>query len=160
MLSKTPYSHKNTKRSPLISPLQYFSSHLFQTQQKELSSDTYLNNCKYILIDISEFFELLLLPNLETIEECYWDRSYWASLVTQLVKNPPAMWETCIRSLGQEDPPEKERLPTPVFWPREFHGLYSPWGYKESDMTEQLSLSLTLLEQNENALMQSFPSTV
>ena len=27
----------------------------------------------------------------------------------------------------------------PVFWPREFHGLYSPWGRKESDMTEQLS---------------------
>ena len=32
-------------------------------------------------------------------------------------------------------------LLTPVFWPREFHGLYSPWGRKESDMTEQLSLS-------------------
>ena len=27
-------------------------------------------------------------------------------------------------------------LPTPVFWPREFHGLYSPWGHKELDMTE------------------------
>ena len=26
-------------------------------------------------------------------------------------------------------------LPTPVFWPREFHGLYSPWGHKELDMT-------------------------
>ena len=24
----------------------------------------------------------------------------------------------------------------PVFWPEEFHGLYSPWGHKESDMTE------------------------
>ena len=34
----------------------------------------------------------------------------------------------------------RERLPTPVFWPGEFHGLYSPWGCKESDMTEQLSL--------------------
>ena len=39
-------------------------------------------------------------------------------------------------------PWRRERLPTPVFWPREFHGLYSPWGYKESDMTELLSLSL------------------
>ena len=29
---------------------------------------------------------------------------------------------------------------TPVFWPGEFHGLYSPWGHKESDTTEQLSL--------------------
>ena len=27
-------------------------------------------------------------------------------------------------------------LPTPVFWPGEFRGLYSPWGRKESDMTE------------------------
>ena len=26
-----------------------------------------------------------------------------------------------------------ERLLTPVFWPREFHGRYSPWGHKESD---------------------------
>ena len=32
-----------------------------------------------------------------------------------------------------------ERLPTPVFWPGESQGLYSPWGHKESDMTEQLS---------------------
>ena len=31
----------------------------------------------------------------------------WASLVAQLVKNPPAMWETCARSLGWEDPLEK-----------------------------------------------------
>ena len=28
-----------------------------------------------------------------------------------------------------------ERLPTPVFQPREFHGLYSPWGRKELGMT-------------------------
>ena len=31
----------------------------------------------------------------------------WASLVAQLVKNPPAMWETCVRSLGWEVPLEK-----------------------------------------------------
>ena len=31
----------------------------------------------------------------------------WASPVTQLVKNPPAMWETWVRSLGWEDPLEK-----------------------------------------------------
>ena len=30
----------------------------------------------------------------------------------------------------------REMLPTPVFWPGEFHGLYSPWGPKESNMTE------------------------
>ena len=32
----------------------------------------------------------------------------------------------------------RERLPTPVFWPREFHGLYSPQGSKELDTTERL----------------------
>ena len=51
----------------------------------------------------------------------------WASLVAQLVKNPPAMQETWVLSLGWEDPLEKERLRTLVFWPGEFHGLYSPW---------------------------------
>ena len=64
----------------------------------------------------------------------------WASLVPQLVKNPPAVWETWVRSLGWEDPLEKGRT-TPVFWPGEFHGLYSPQGHKESDTTESLSLT-------------------
>ena len=32
----------------------------------------------------------------------------WASLVAQTVKNLPAMQETWVQSLGQEDPPEKE----------------------------------------------------
>ena len=36
-------------------------------------------------------------------------------------------------------PWRRERLSTPVFWPGEFHGLYSPWGHKDSDTTEQLS---------------------
>ena len=30
----------------------------------------------------------------------------------------------------------RERLPTPVVWPGEFHGLYNPWGPKELDTTE------------------------
>ena len=55
----------------------------------------------------------------------------WALLVAQLVKNLPAMWETWVWKIWR-----RERLPTPVFWPREFHGLYSPWGHKESDNTE------------------------
>ena len=37
-------------------------------------------------------------------------------------------------------PWRRERLPTPVFWPGEFHGLYSPCGCKESDRTKRLSL--------------------
>ena len=31
----------------------------------------------------------------------------WASLVTQTVKNPPAVWETWVRSLSWEDPLEE-----------------------------------------------------
>ena len=38
-------------------------------------------------------------------------------------------------------PGRRERLPTPVFWPGEFQGLYSPWGHNELDTTERLSLS-------------------
>ena len=71
------------------------------------------------------------------------DLSRWASLVTLLVKN--LMQETWVQSLGLEDPLEKgkERLPTAVFWPGKFHGLYSKWNCKEPDTTEQLSLSLS-----------------
>ena len=39
----------------------------------------------------------------------------WASLVAQLVKNLPAMWETRVQSLGWEDPLEKGKVTTPVF---------------------------------------------
>ena len=58
--------------------------------------------------------------------------------MAQLVKNLSAMWETWVGKI----PWRRERLPTPVFWPGEFHGLYSPFSHKESDMTEQLSLYL------------------
>ena len=64
----------------------------------------------------------------------------WASLVAQLVKNLSALWETWVQSLGWEDPLEKGKATTPVLLPGEFHELCSPWGCKESDMTERLSL--------------------
>jgi len=44
------------------------------------------------------------------------------------------------RSLGKI-PWRRDPLPTPVSWPEEFRGLYSPWGHTESDTTERLSLS-------------------
>ena len=69
-------------------------------------------------------------------------RYSWTYLIAQLIKNPPAMHETWIRSLRWEDPWRRERLPTPVFWPKELHGLFCLWGLKESDMTEQLSLKI------------------
>ena len=42
-------------------------------------------------------------------------------------------------------PWRRERPPIPVFWPGESHGLDSPWGRKESDRTDWLSLSLHLI---------------
>ena len=72
-----------------------------------------------------------------------YDQEPWASLVAQLVKNLSAMRETWVGKISWR----RERLPTPRFWPGEFHGLYSPWGHKESDTTEWLSLSRALVIQ-------------
>ena len=62
-----------------------------------------------------------------------------------MVKNLPAMQETWVQSLSQEDPLEKEMAwqPTPVFMPGKSHGPrslvgYNPWGGEESDTPEQL----------------------
>ena len=61
----------------------------------------------------------------------------WAPLVAQLVKNLFASRRPKFHPWVEKIPWRRERLPTPVFWPGEFHGLYS---CKELDMTEQLSL--------------------
>ena len=64
----------------------------------------------------------------------------WASLVAQMVKNPPAMRETWVQSLGWEDPLEKGKgthsslLAWRTPWTVQFMG---------SEMTEQLSLLLS-----------------
>ena len=60
---------------------------------------------------------------------------------------PPALprhktFVSTVRGWTGKIPWRRERLPTPVFWPGEFHGLYSPWGHKELDTTEWLSLPL------------------
>ena len=66
--------------------------------------------------------------------------------MAQLVKNRPASGRPGFDPWVGKIPWKRERLPTPVFWPGEFHGLYSPWGRKELDMTECLSLSPGLLD--------------
>ena len=60
----------------------------------------------------------------------------WASLVAQLVKNLLAMQETWVQSLVWKDPLEKGKAThsSILAW-------RSPWGRKESDTAEQLSLS-------------------
>ena len=45
---------------------------------------------------------------------------------------------TWVQSLGWEDPPAEIKATPPIFWTRDFHGLCSPWGCR--DTTEQPSL--------------------
>ena len=64
-----------------------------------------------------------------------------ASLVAQLVKNPPAMQETQVRLLGQKFPLEKGMathlsiLAWRIPWTEE-PGAYRPWGRRGSDTIE------------------------
>ena len=54
---------------------------------------------------------------------------------------------TYVRLIGTVYGPlswRRKSLPTPVFWPGEFHGQYSPWGRKESDTTERPSCHVRL----------------
>ena len=70
--------------------------------------------------------------------------------MVQRLKHLPAMWETWVRSLGQEDPLEKEMathssiLAWTIPWMEELGGLQST-GHKESDMTERLHFHYKIL---------------
>ena len=75
--------------------------------------------------------------------------------VAQMVKNLPTMQETQVWS--KKDPQENGMQPTLVFLPGESHGQrsqvgYSPWGRRESDKTEWLTLSLSF--QKERSVME------
>ena len=68
-------------------------------------------------------------------------REMRASLVAQMVKSLPAVWETQFLSLGQEDFLEKEMATHSRILAWKFHGQrslagYSPWGGKELDTAE------------------------
>ena len=67
----------------------------------------------------------------------------WASLVAQRVKNRLQCRRPGFDPLVGKIPWRGKRLYTPIFWLGEFHGLYSPWGRKVSDMTERLALKRT-----------------
>ena len=88
-----------------------------------------------------------------------------ASLVAQTVKNLPAMWETRVWSLGQEDPLAKRMtthssiLAWRIPWTEEPGVLYRPRGWKELDTTEQLIhiLCLTFTWETEQKQISSVP---
>ena len=83
--------------------------------------------------------------NINNLRYAYDTILMTASLLAQTVKRLPAIWETWLRSLGQEDPLEKEMAPhsSTLAWKipwTERLVCYSPWSRKESDMTERLHL--------------------
>ena len=70
--------------------------------------------------------------------------------MAQTVKNPSAMQETQVQSLGRENPWRRKWQPTPAFLPGKSYGqkslvVYALWGSKESDMTEQLSMHASIV---------------
>ena len=75
------------------------------------------------------------------VRKIHWrrDRLSLASLVVQLVKQPALMWE--FNLWVGKIPWRREWIPTPVFWPGESYRLHSPWGCKELNTNEWLSLS-------------------
>ena len=74
----------------------------------------------------------------------------WGSLVAQKVKNPPALQETCVRSLGWEDPLEEGMathlgvLAWRIQWTEEAGGC-RPWGHRvRHDWTTKYSTARCL----------------
>ena len=84
-------------------------------------------------------------PHPSQLEKAHEQRATpWASLVAQTVKRLPAKREAWVRSLGREDPLEKEMAIHSSTLAGKSHGQrslvgYSPWGRKELDMTEQMN---------------------
>ena len=88
--------------------------------------NTLLNSvCKYFVEDFCISVHKGYLPVVFLL----------ASLVAQLVKNLPAMWETQVQSLGWENPLEKEMAAQSSILAWRIPG-YSPRGHEESDTTE------------------------
>ena len=94
------------------------------------------------------------------------DDQFWASLVAQRVKHLPTMWAIRVRSLGQEDPLEKEMatLSSTLAWKipwtkKPGMAAYSLWGRKDSDTTERLHFDDHLTAMDQQLLDASIPSS-
>ena len=131
------FSLSNKRGFPRESdPILYWEKHLqghsemFTSHFQVYASVTRLQEKSLVLIIFLEYL-------LQKQNQFRWR---WWQILEQTLQGPPAMREIWVLSLGWEDPWKRKQLPTPVFWPREFHELYSPWGCKESDTTEWLSL--------------------
>ena len=80
--------------------------------------------------------------------------------VAQTVKCLPTMWETRFDPWVGKIPWRRKWQPTPVLLPGKSHGWrilvgYSPWGCKESDITEQLHFTCLIDQASRNQLTDS-----
>ena len=90
---------------------------------------------------VASLLELGNTWNLHNGNMHFRDATLLSSIVAQMVKNLPAMLETCVRPLGWEDPLEKGRQPTLVFLSGESCGQrslagYSPWNHSQTRLTD------------------------
>ena len=96
---------------------------------KELDTNEWLTYFKAFVLFLNRFY--LLIPSSLSLPNPYFKLFLF---LAQLVKNLPAKGRPGFDPWERKEISRRgERLPTPVFWPGEFHRLYSPWGCKESD---------------------------
>ena len=109
--------------------------------------DMFCNTSWYLIMLILQFGSFSWRLTLVFLVWCILQSTVSSvSLVAQMVKGLPAIWETWAWSLGWKDSLERKWQPTPVLWPGKSHGHrslvgYSPWGCTKLDPTKQLQLS-------------------
>ena len=107
--------------------------------------ESYFFSLIYLFIQLfSQQYELKIFIIQVVIQFCFSNCFIFVTgsssvLSPSIVWFPPFHLSTSLFS----GPWRRKWQSTPVFWPGEFHGLYSPWGHKELDMTERLPPSLT-----------------
>ena len=82
------------------------------------------------LEEMNKFLGKYSLPKLSGINRQH------EQTIAQFVKNPPAMQETLVQSLGWEDPLEKGRATHSSILAWRIPWTVYPWSHKESDVTE------------------------
>ena len=96
----------------------------------------YLILCHPLLLPHSIFCSIRVFSN-ESALHIRWPK-YWSFSIS--LSNEYSTLISLGFTIRSPCSPRDSQESSPVFWPGEVHGLYSPWGRKELDMTEQLSL--------------------
>ena len=140
ILSSRSFIHFFCLSCSAIDSLLCISVYLFFSSFRSLVNTSCIFPILFLRSWIVEIYLYLLQfsPSPPPIKDlsCFfiWDNTMpfhfgWTSLVVQMVKHLPAMWETWGQSLGQEDSLEKETKPTMVLLPGKSHGWRTLVGY-------------------------------